>query len=138
MKASRLQRPERRRGSAVLEAAAVFAGFGLLIFGAIEVSAAAHANNVCRAAARDAARWASLQDAAGDPESVEASVRRFVEARAVGLTPGNLEVVTQQTPGREPGRLITVTVRYEVLPLARMAFGTPWKVGGSAAMPVLR
>jgi Flp pilus assembly protein TadG len=117
----RIQRPRRRRGSAIVESTICFLGFVFLSLGLMEFAMAVYAYNFCSYAARDAARYASVHSADSETPATADTVRDFVRNQAVALTRDRVIVNTTWNPDNHAGSEVSVQVSYTVIPLVNLA-----------------
>jgi Flp pilus assembly protein TadG len=109
-------RRDRGRGQALVEFALVIPLFVLLIFGLIDLGRAVYINNSLAEAARDGARYGSVQARAFDDASRDA-VADWVEARLSAVPDPNITVTcTPASPafGCTVNDVLVVTVQSDI------------------------
>ena len=135
----------------MLELAICFTAFLLLVFGALDFSAAVYAYNFCTYAARDAARFATTHGAnsatasncstnpgiAGGCAANSTDIANYVSGMAVTLTPANLTTTTTWTPNTNPGSEVKVTVAYTIAPLSGIAIKQNLNVSSFSQMEMV-
>ena len=97
----------RQLGQTLVEFALILTMFLMLLMGIVDLGRGVMAQNSLSHAAREGARRGIYA------ETTDAQIRQAVRAQeglAVGLTDGQIDVVP--TGSRQPGSVVTVTVRY--------------------------
>ena len=88
-------RSERTRGQALVEFALVVPIFFLLVFGLIDLGRAIYVNNSMAEAAREGARWGSVQARSATPEARD-SVAAFVAQKMTAVPDPTISVTCEE------------------------------------------
>lgn len=120
---------DRGRGQALVEFALVVPIFLLLIFGLIDLGRATYVNNAMAEAARDGARWGSVQARSATPAGLD-SIADEVAARMTAVPGPTIEVscvATIPALGCRTNDTLVIEVRTEldmITPIIGQIIGT--------------
>jgi len=135
----------------MVELALCFLGFLLLTVGTMEFGMAMYAYNSCTFLARDGSRWASVhgsqsqtaasctasQGVADGCPANSTDVQNYVTSQSIGLDTSQFTVTTNWTPNNTPGAEVTVTVAYNIVPLAGLALKQNMNVSSTSEYEIV-